>query len=638
MYYIERIIVMRLTLLLPVLAIAVIGNLQAATIHEAIDQGDSVAVAAMLDTNPALIDDRLPNGRSPLHTAAYGGKLNIVELLLNRGADANAATGSGSTPLHGSTLAGYEAIVRLLVENGADINIANRGGYTPFTNAAMSGSLPTMRFLVDAGASIEPATDGGIVPLVCAINSGKPEAVDFLLEAGANPNTTQTGGENPVMTAVLWILWDPARAGIIPEILQNLLEHGADPNISAPNGTTAMTHAAWTNDTAILKILMDGGANPNPVANNGATPFEEAVKAGCLNSVKYLIQKGVLTNAMDTTTGRTPLHFAVIQGAMPMVEAVLPVTADPNAVDNAGMTPLDIASRYGHAKIADLLRKNGVEARVEKKSQLSSTYFTQQPNDGEAYLWYLGGCGYLIKTRNHCLIFDYSSGRVTPTQPSLANGYINPSDLASNDVTVFVSHEHRDHFDSTIFGWPGKIPQIQYVFGFEPDSLDEGARQGYTDQPYEFVGPGMTKTINGMQVLAVRSNDAGVGFVITVDDLTIYHAGDLAGWRSNEREGFISQIDSIYAAVDSVDIALVNVTGCHHQDTVALAEGTAYTLTKLHPKLVIPTHGSGREYYYSQFMGKFKDQFPNLLSFCPLGRGDAARFTVGRKQPRIELL
>jgi len=629
---------MRLGWFLLIPAIAILGNLQAATIHEAIDQGNSAAVAAMLDTNPALLGDRLPNGRTPLHTAAYGGKLNIVKLLLSCGADVNATTSTGSTPLHGGALYDHEAVVRLLVEKGANVKAANQATYTPLTNAASSGSLPIMKFLVDAGASIEPATAGGMVPLICAINSRNPEAVEYLLEKGANPNITPDGGENPVITAVLWIFWEPSRAEVIPGIIQSLLKHGADPNLTLSNGYTAIMHAVRSNDTTILKMLMDGGANPDAVASNGGTPFGEAVKGGCLNSVKYLIGRDARTDALDGGSGRTPLHFAVLQGVMPMVEAVFPVASDPNMVDSAGMTPLDIALRYGHTRIAEFLKQGGAKAIAQKKGPLSSTYLAQQPAEGEAYLWYLGGCGYLIKTRNHCLIFDYRSPEVTPTEPSLANGFINPSDIASDDVTVFVTHEHGDHFDSTIFGWPKTISGLQYVFGFKPDSLAEGAQQGYAGQPYEFVGPGMSKTIDGMQVLAVRSNDAGVGFVINVDGLTIYHAGDLAGWRPSERDGFISQIDSIDAAVDSVDIALVNVTGCHHQDTVALAEGTAYTLTRLNPKLVIPTHAGMRTDYYPKFMSKFNDRFPNLRSFCPVWRGDGAKFTGGRKPARIELL
>ncbi|NMC42375.1 MAG: MBL fold metallo-hydrolase [candidate division Zixibacteria bacterium] len=278
------------------------------------------------------------------------------------------------------------------------------------------------------------------------------------------------------------------------------------------------------------------------------------------------------------------------------------------------------------------------QTTVTEAKPLTSTYLDQQPADGEAYLWYLGNCGYAIKTRNHFLVFDYFTRRLHPTEPSLANGFIDPAEVAPEDVTVFVSHEHGDHFDATIFGWPGHIPRLQYVFGFQPDSLPENARQGYAGQAYEYLGTGMTKTIDGMRVMAVRSNDAGVGFVIGVDGLTIYHAGDPAGWLPDQKQGFTSQIDSIAAAVGSVDIALVNVTGCHYQDTVALAEGTVYTLEKLHPKLVIPTHGYMREYYYPRFMSKFAGQFPDVKSFCPIWRGDAVRFTGGEKPARVEML
>ena len=623
---------------LAILAIVVFGNLQAATIHEAIDQGDSAAVAAMLDTNPALLGDRLPNGRTPLHTAAYGGKLNMVALLLSRGANTDDTTNGGSVPLQGAAVAGYEEVVRLLVEKGAKVNHVNHTGYTPLTNAVISSSVPAMKILIDAGANIEPMTAEEQIPLIWAINGGSLEAVELLLNAGANPNIVSPEGEGAVMTAALWTIWEPDRAQVIYGILQCLLKHGADPNQALFNGITALMHATRSNDTTILKVLMDGGADPNAVANDGTTAFKAAVASGQLNSAKFLINRGGRTDGLDINTGRTPLHFAVLRGEAPLVEVVLPVTSDPNIIDSAGMTPLDIANRYGHTRIAEFLQKNGAKANAKRRTPLSSDYFAQRPAEGEAYLWYLGNCGYLIKTRNHSLIFDYYTRDMKPTEPSLASGFINPPDFASEDVTVFVSHEHGDHFDSTIFSWIGKIPKLQYVLGFVPDSLDERARQGYAGQPYEYIGPGMAKTVGGMQVLAVRSNDAGVGFVVTVDGLTIYHAGDLAGWLPNEREGFTSQIDSIDAAFDSVDIALVNVTGCHHQDTIALAEGTAYTLTKLQPKLVIPTHGATREQYYVQFMNKFKDQFPNLLSFCPVWRGDAAKFTGGRKPARIELI
>lgn len=82
----------------------------------------------------------------------------------------------------------------------------------------------------------------------------------------------------------------------------------------------------------------------------------------------------------------------------------------------------------------------------------------------------------------------------------------------------------------------------------------------------------------------------------------------------------------------------MSVTGCHHQDTVALAEGTAYTLTKPDPKLAISTHASRREQHYRKFMNRFTGPFSDLQSFCPMGRGDAMKFTGGRKPIQLELL
>ncbi len=623
---------------LPILAIAVFANLQAATIHERIDQGDSAAVAAMLDANSSLLNERLPNGRTPLHTAAYGGKLNIVALLISRGADVNAVTPSGATPLHGACLAGHEAVVRLLLSKGANPNIANRYGYTPLVNAVSSGSIPTMKCLIDAGARVNPVNDSVQIPLNAAVLRCNVEAAEYLLGLGANPNASPADGEPPIATAALAVAWNIEGSERAPEVISLLLKHGGNPNQALNNGFTALMFSAREDDTASMRVLLDGGANPNAVTRTGNTAFSIAIQGNSLNAARLLISRKATTVALDTVTGCTPLHTAVMKGSLPMVEVVLPVTADPNVVNKLGFAPLDIALGYGHNKIAQILKSGGAKTVANGKESPSAAYLVQQPNDGEALFWYLGNCGYMIKTRNHCLVFDYWTQDVRPTEPSISNGYINPAELAKENMTVFVTHEHGDHYDSAIFGWRGQIPRLQYVFGFQPESLETQARMGYAGQPYEYVGPGMTKTVDGMQIFAVRSNDAGVGFVVKVDGLTIYHAGDLAGWLPDQKVGFTSQIDSIHTAFGSVDVALVNVTGCHHQDTVALAEGTEYTINTLQPKLVIPTHGLMREHYYRQFMNKFADKFPTLLSFCPNWRGDAVKFTGGSKPARTELL
>ena len=65
---------------------------------------------------------------TPMHRAAWNGNKNVMQLLLDRGAELNAVDQDGWTPLHGATLHGHKDVVQLLLERGADPNIATRPG------------------------------------------------------------------------------------------------------------------------------------------------------------------------------------------------------------------------------------------------------------------------------------------------------------------------------------------------------------------------------------------------------------------------------------------------------------------------------------------------------------------------------
>jgi len=154
-------------------------------------------------------------------------------------------------------------------------------------------------------------------------------------------------------------------------------------------------------------------------------------------------------------------------------------------------------------KIGDI--KDLLEKRLEEK---------------EAIIWYLGHSGWTIKTKNHLLIFDYVGTGRRPTEPSLTNGHINPSEIKDQHVFVFVTHEHADHYSRTIFDWEKSVRDITYIFGW----------QALTEQKYVCIGPRQRKKIDDMEILTITSTDAGVGFFIKVDGLVIFHAGDHAHW------------------------------------------------------------------------------------------------------------
>jgi len=87
---------------------------------------------------------------------------------------------------------------------------------------------------------------------------------------------------------------------------------------------------------------------------------------------------------------------------------------------------------------------------------------------GDATVWYLGHCGFAVRTARHLLIFDYQERRDGP-QPrtrggaiGLDTGWVDPAAIARDKVRVFVSHSHEDHFDPVIFGWRKAVPDIAY--------------------------------------------------------------------------------------------------------------------------------------------------------------------------------
>jgi L-ascorbate metabolism protein UlaG (beta-lactamase superfamily) len=220
------------------------------------------------------------------------------------------------------------------------------------------------------------------------------------------------------------------------------------------------------------------------------------------------------------------------------------------------------------------------------------------------------------------LVFDYYRYGKDPSRPSLVNGHINPLELAGQKVDVFASHEHGDHFDSTVLAWKAAIGDLTYVFGFRPERLPQYAQAGYNGPAYEYIGPREQREIDGMKITTIAGNDAGVGFLIDVDGLKIYHAGDHAGWATGQRDGYIAEIDYLAGLTSNVDMAFLNVTGCHTHDTLALAEGTWYTLDKLRPKAWFPTHGGDNERAYAVFAQKAADKAYGKNILVPEARGD----------------
>ena len=130
-------------------------------VFDAAAVGDTDRLRALLDGDPSLVDAFAADGHFPLGLAAYFGRPEAVELLLERGADVSATARNPMRvqALHAAVAGRNRAAVELLLAAGADPNAEQHGGWTPLMAAEQHGDDDIIAALVAAGA--HPTTPSG---------------------------------------------------------------------------------------------------------------------------------------------------------------------------------------------------------------------------------------------------------------------------------------------------------------------------------------------------------------------------------------------------------------------------------------------------------------------------------------------
>jgi ankyrin repeat protein len=140
-------------------------------------------------------------GCTPLWHAAQGGHEQVVQLLLENGANANTTTHRGSTPLGEAIKGRHAEIVQLLLENDGVVNTATDVVSTPLGLAAERGYKQLVQLLIENGANVCGVDAVGNTPLIYAAARGHKEIVRMLVENGARVHGVDPFGNELVIQA-----------------------------------------------------------------------------------------------------------------------------------------------------------------------------------------------------------------------------------------------------------------------------------------------------------------------------------------------------------------------------------------------------------------------------------------------------
>ncbi|XP_033887112.1 poly [ADP-ribose] polymerase tankyrase-2-like isoform X4 [Acipenser ruthenus] len=418
---------------------ATMGGEPTRELFEACRNGDVERVKKLI--NPENVNSRDTAGRksTPLHFAAGFGRKDVVDYLLQNGANVHARDDGGLISLHNACSFGHAEVVNLLLRHGADPNSRDNWNYTPLHEAAIKGKIDVCIVLLQHGADPTIRNTDGKTSFDLAEPSAKSVLTgeykkDELLESAR-------GGNEEKMMALLTPL--------------NVNCHASDGRKSTP-----LHLAAGYNRVKIVQLLLQHGADVQAKDKGDLVPLHNACSYGHYEVTELLVKHGACVNAVDLWQF-TSLHEAASKNRVEVCSLLLSYGADPTLLNCHNKSALDLAPTpqlrerlayefKGHT-LLQASRETDV-ARIKKHITLDIVNF-KHPQTHETALHCAATSPY-PKRKQVCELLLRKGANVNEKTKDFLTPLHMASEKSHNDVVeVLLKHEAKvnalDHLGQT---------------------------------------------------------------------------------------------------------------------------------------------------------------------------------------------
>lgn len=225
---------------------------------------------------------------------------------------------------------------------------------------------------------------------------------------------------------------------------------------------------------------------------------------------------------------------------------------------------------------------------------------------------YIYHSGFAIEAKNITVIIDYykDSSEGNP-QRGIVHG-----DLLQREGVCYVlsSHFHPDHFNKEVLSWKESKKDIRYIFSKD---ILKHRRAAPTDATY--MNKGEIYQDDNIRIEAFGSTDSGISFLIDLQGIRIFHAGDLNNWHWNEEStaeeahkaeaDFLAEVRDIREKAPEIDVVLFPVDRRLGKDYM---RGAEQFVERIKTNVFVPMH--------------FSEDYDGGNAFQPFAQGKGCRF------------